>query len=211
MSSKPGLSEQIDSVIVGLRRVQAGIGGEASKAQDEGSEGSFELVSGEVDSSSEFVKVPLVGREATAWSPEWEQAILAADTPSALLELDLGPILGLERGCRLRQSGVWSPLGRLALAFRSGVSAARVLRGEDLEVVAKPELSLRNSIHLCLRSDSHPKGFWTGTLCIFRDITVKPRSQGELKRGVVAASFPSKVEATAYLVGARLPWPQHLK
>ena len=44
MSSKPGLCEQIDSVIAGLRKVQAGIGGETSKAQDEGSEGSFELV-----------------------------------------------------------------------------------------------------------------------------------------------------------------------
>lgn len=211
MSSKPGLRQQIDSVIAGLQEVQAGLGGSSSKAADEASDGSFELVVGEVDSSSEFVKVPLVGRKATAWSPEWEQAILAADTPGALLELDLGPILGLERGCRLRHIGGWSPLGRLALAFRSGVSAARVLRGEDREIVAFPELGLRNSIHLCLRCDSHPKGFWTGTLCLFRDITVKPRSLGVLKKGVVAASFPSKIEATAYLAGAQLPWPQHLK
>ena len=58
-SSKLSLSEQIDSVIVGLRRVQADIGGEASKTQNEGSEGSFELVSSKVD-SSEFVKLPLL-------------------------------------------------------------------------------------------------------------------------------------------------------
>ena len=211
MSSKPDLSEQIESVISGLRRVQAGITGSSSRAEDEASEGSFELVSGEADSSSEYVKVPLVGREATAWSQEWEQAILAADTPSALLELDLGPIAGLERGCRLRQSGEWSPLGRLALAFRSGVSAARVLRGVDSKLVVCPELPIRNSIHLCLRSDSHPKGFWTGTLCGFNHITGNPRGNGGFKKGVIAASFPSKVEATAYLAGARLPWPQHLK
>ncbi len=211
MTSKLDLSDQIDSVIAGLRRVQADIAGSSSKAEDEASDGSFELVSGEADPIGEYVKVPLVGRKATAWTPEWEQAILAADTPSALLELDLGPIAGLERGCRLRQSAAWTPLGRLALAFRSGVSAARVLRGVDSEVVSVPELSIRNSIHLCLKCDSHPKGFWTGTFWVFKHITGQPRANGELRRGVVAASFPSKVEATAYLAGARLPWPQHLK
>ena len=63
-----------------------------------------------------------------AWSIAWEAELEAATSPAQLVALDLRPVSFL--AARLQSYGEWSPLARVAFAFRAGYGARLVLAGQ---------------------------------------------------------------------------------
>lgn len=210
MSRQP-LLDTLDSVISqlsGLRLAVATTGGEHTEGQASSSD-SFELV----DSPSPPAELPGPAAEgplpeaSTAplivWTPAWDQAILSATTPEALLALDLTPLRSLEEGCRLRTEGVWTSFGRLARAFQCGRAAHLAIEEGHFRVpaVRTPAVLLRDTVFICLRCPKKPKGFWTTVKRTYFSLT------GDHSLDTVAFSFPSQSEGAAFLLGAEAAWP----
>ena len=170
MSSQP-LLNSLDSVIAQLAELRLAV----ATADEEGAEeqassaGSFELVHSPglpAESTGLATEDPPSTATTTAlrvWTPAWDQAILAATTPQALLALDLTPLRALEEGCRLRTVGVWSSFGRLARAFQCGRAAHLAIHQGHLRATAvqTPEVLLRDTVFVCLCCPRKPQGFWT--------------------------------------------------
>lgn len=211
MSRQPIL-DSLDTVIAqlsDLRLAVATSGGEAT-ADQASSAGSFELV----HSPDPLVEPPepaggplQTGTNTTSltiWSAAWDQAILGATTPEALLALDLTPVRSLEEDCRLKSAGVWTPFGRLCRAFQCGRAALRGLHHRHYQVptVQTPPVPLRDLVFICLYCPARPQGFWTTTRRSFASLTRDHPGQ------VVAFGFPSQSEGAAFLLGAEAVWPR---
>ena len=169
--SKQPLLDSLDSVISQLTDLRAAVAttGEEGSAESASSAGSFELVDSpglpaELPGPTTEGPLPAVtAAPLIVWTPAWDQAILTATTPEALLALDLTPLRSLEEGCRLRTVGVWTSFGRLARAFQCGRAAHLAIDRGDLRVPAlqTPEVLLRDTVFICLRCPRKPQGFWT--------------------------------------------------
>ena len=142
---------------------------------------------------------------------EVEDHCIQATTPAQLSQLTLPfltALVGRLRVGRLRAGHAeWSPLARIHRAFRAGVLARRRLDGNFQE---EDSLSVpfRNCYYICLREDGHQSGFWTTDYGIYIERVGGP--SGRLHPDSISQALPSQVEAQAFLVGARRPWPRRL-
>lgn len=121
-----------------------------------------------------------------------EEELLASEAPEAIGEFELGPLRHLASG--LAAVGPWTPEGRVARAFRAGISAFLVVEGARLVQASSPPLALRNRFYICLRSRSQPEGFVTTSFRTF--LLHCPREAGG--------------RLDAFLEGARTQWPREL-
>lgn len=210
MSNQP-LLDSLDSVIAQLSELRIAVatsGGEAS-AERAPSSDSFELVhspglpAGQPEPAGETFQPTPNTTSLTIWTAAWDQAVLGATTPEALLALDLTPLRALEEDCRLKPVGVWTPFGRLARAFQCGRAALRGLHHRHLQVptVQTPQVLLRDTVFVCLYCPRKPQGFWTTIKRSFTSLT------GDHPGEVAAFGFPSQIEAAAFLLGAEAAWP----
>lgn len=222
MSNQP-LLDSLDSVISQLEDLPLAVAstGVEVPAEQASSSDSFELV----DSPSLPAELPVPASggslpeatttSLTVWTPAWDQAILAANTPESLLALDLTPLRSLEEGCRLRRVGVWTSFGRLARAFQCGRAAHEAIHQGHLRVpaVQTPPVLLRDTVFVCLCCPRKPAGFWTTTKRSYTSLTGDYSGRG-LRRelpGLVGFSFPSQSEAAAFLLGAEAAWPPRVQ
>lgn len=139
-------------------------------------------------------------------TPEIEDLCIQATTPARLSQLTL-PFLTALVG-RLRAGHAeWSPSARIHRAFRAGVLARRRLDGnfQEEDSLAVP---FRNCYYICLREAGHQSGFWTTDYGIYIERVGGP--SGRLHPDSISQALPSQVEAQAFLVGARRPWPRRL-
>lgn len=139
-------------------------------------------------------------------TPELEEQALAALTVAALINLDLRFLSHLES--RLRSSDTtWTGRARIARAFRAGVAASRRLGGE-----VRGETSLatpfRNSYYVILRAPGLAHGGWTSEYRAFAARVF--RQDGEYHPNTITHGFATQAESSAYLAGARRPWPPQL-
>ena len=137
---------------------------------------------------------------------ELEQAAISARGPAALSALTL-PFLSYLVP-RLKQSFTteWSPVARLARAFRAGVLARRRLDGGILEESSEG-IPLRNTFYICLRTANNcTTGFWTASYANYWS-RVRSNVTNEFHPDSISHAFPSRAEAESYLRGARRRWP----
>ena len=204
-----GSAGDLDRVCIRLGRLQITVEQftAADLAPEAGSEASFEVV------DYPEPEVPLAGEGAPSQEepglPPRSSAedFLAADTPAAFEALHLGDLAHLSLD--LSDSGSWSGKARVARAYRAGLSAAAVLRGDRGAPVTSPKLEFKNQYYLCLRSAAYPQGFVAQTYHQFLRGCPKDR-HGRLESGSVSHAFASKSEAFAFLAGAGRSWPQAL-
>ncbi|OLP88941.1 Sodium channel protein type 10 subunit alpha [Symbiodinium microadriaticum] len=134
-----------------------------------------------------------------------DEAFIEARTLQQLSELSLGGYTTLAR--RLGVVGPWSPEARIARAFRAGVSAGLVLRGERAYQESSLTLGTRNRVYIVLRCPSRPEGFYCENFGTFREHCPQSRF-GRLDSGIICHGFPSRAEAEAFVFGSGSPWPQ---
>ena len=140
-------------------------------------------------------------------SVDLENQVLQADRAERLAEL-LPFLRAWET--RLRgQDPVWTPRARLARAFRAGVAACRRLEGQFVEA-SSPVIPFQNSIYIILRSPSLPAGGWTTNYSLFI-CNCGRNATSDFDRTTVCQSLATRVEADAFLLGARRPWPSQLQ
>ena len=159
--SKQPLLDSLDSVISQLTDLRAAVAttGEEGSAETASSAGSFELVDSPglpAELPGPTTEGPLPAGTAApliVWTPAWDQAILTATTPEALLALDLTPLRSLEEGCRLRTVGVWTSFGRLARAFQCGRAAHLAIDRGDLRARCRSCMASASSVNLRVTED----------------------------------------------------------
>lgn len=105
----------------------------------------------------------------------------------------------------------WSPRARVVRAFRSGVSALRVLNGDFDKQVRAPALGVSNNYYIVLRCRQYPSGFFTASFDLYCRILKQHSGGGELEPGSVSHSFPTVCEVEIFLRGAHRQWPQALQ
>ena len=95
-----------------------------------------------------------------------------------------------------------SPRERIERAWRAGVCAGFVLRGERTHVDATVKLSVPNKFYCVLRTRE------VSDPLVLRSFAEYKRVPGILEReGSVSHAFPSETEACAYFAGAGAPYP----
>lgn len=140
-------------------------------------------------------------------SAELENQIIRATTAEQLSRASL-PFLTYLIGRLRARDPVWTPTARVHRAFRAGVLARRRLDGLFAEEDSLG-VPFRNTHYICLRSANNREGFWTTSYQLYID-RVGTRDGG-LHSTSISQALPSEVEAQAFLVGARRPWPQRLQ
>lgn len=104
----------------------------------------------------------------------------------------------------------WGPRARVVRAFRSGVSALRVLNGDFNKQVRAPALRVSNNYYIVLRCRQYPTGFFTASYRCYCQI-LKQHSGGRgLEPDSVSHSFPTLIEVEIFLRGSRRQWPREL-
>lgn len=216
MSGQPELLTELDSVIEQLQSLRLQIAG---SGDDSASLGSFELVDHPEPAPAGSVNPPTpqtICRVQRA-PLDWELALLEARTVSDFEALDLRPLGSLVSGkLRVAGPGNWTPLLRVARAFRSGILARRQLAGvislEDRVGLDRLQtLYLRDTIFVILRCTDYPEGLWTTNTRLYLNSIQDFRGRGESSdRQAVYQSFASQCEAAAYLRGAERSWPLKL-
>ena len=138
--SNPGSSSELDSLCIRVGRLRITVEQvREGPAPSAGSEASFEVV------DPEEIEEPLAGE--------------GSSTPAEVGLLQLGDLEHL--ALNLSDSGLWTGKARVARAYRAGLSAAEVLRGDRGAPVTSPKLELKNRYYICLRSQAYPAGFVT--------------------------------------------------
>lgn len=215
MSDQPGLLAELDSVIGQLQSLRLHL----ASGDDRSSLSSFELVDLPESAPADPVNPPApqtISRVHRA-PLDWEQALVRARGVSDFEALDLRPLASLVSGkLRVAGPGNWTPLLRVARAFRSGILARRQLAGElsledRVNLDQLQTLYLRDTIFVILRCSDYPEGLWTATPRVFLNAVKDFRGKGESSdRLAVYQCFASQCEAAAYLRGAERSWPQSL-
>ena len=136
-----------------------------------------------------------------------EGEILAATSAQDLAALHLPELVPLARQLR-GTDATWTPFARLGRAYRAGVSAATILRGDQGLAVRAPPIPHRNVYYVILRCAVYEDGLWTTSYATFRRFSES--ASGEFNRDSVCHAFPSRAEVDAYLLGAGREWPRHL-
>ena len=148
----------------------------------------------------------------SAWTSAWGVALAAADSPDKLALLDLTPLDSLTGVNRLDQVGDWTPRLRLARAFRAGFLARQAFLADSTIVPISPDLQIARSVkyHIVLSCPDYPQGFWSTKSRPFFQVVGDPTGRGQYPSPPTSIhhSFHSQLEASAYLLGARRPWPQ---
>lgn len=166
-------------------------------------------------SASEGTSRPSASNPPELWSAEWVAQLRAAVTPEALAALDLSPLKTLRGADRLSVVPPnWPGADRLARAFRFGVLAKESLDSGDFTVTAPPT-TFYSSVHyhIVLYCPDKPAGFWSSRSRPFLNLVGDPtgRGLGPDPPHSVFGSFPSKLEVSAFLLGARrAEWPAEL-
>lgn len=180
----------------------------------------------EVDSRGESAEVPLAspvrGTEAAAsaaddWSVVepttsrvipgrsvvWEARLLAAESLEALRAVDCTPLRVY--ALQLRATvGEWTPTLRIARAYRAGLLARDLLRGESVSGPAL-QLGIQNRIYVVLRGAPGQSAGWTEDLSRYRQAV--GGSANSFQRDSISHAFPSRVEAEVYALAAQVAWP----
>ena len=194
---------QLGNLEITIKVRQLGGGSGAS------SSASFELVNPE--GSSTAVTLPIAEPEAATGvvSPaplSLDQQVLAATTAAALASLPLGFLNHFQK--RLSAADpVWGPAARIGRAYRAGLVARKHLDGEYCDLCS-PQLPIRNTIYVVLRTPGFLTGFWTADFGVYRRLVINsPQQKNGFAEDSVSHAFPSRAEADAFLEGARCPWP----
>lgn len=206
MSARPSATAVLDQVIAALSALRLRVAGSAG---DE-----FELVSA-AGSEGPTSTVPDSPRDwevaSQVWSLAWDRTLFAATTPEGILAVDLSPVRPLEPSSRLTAARNWSPLARLGVALRAGRRAHHILVGTHPIDLGEPiGLPVRAKYSIVLRCERSPVPFWTTNTRTYLDRVGDIEGRGQVDPGVVAFSCASKAEATAFLLGAGVAWPQQL-
>lgn len=205
----------LDELVFRFRGLRISISAEPASSPAVGSPassptGSFTLVESS-DTGAQASTGPLAEEAASLpTGPEDvspDEAFTEVDTPEELVCLRLGPYLSLSRG--LSTAGLWSPVARIARAYRAGVFAGARLRDERDYIRASPPLPLRNRLYIVLRCAVYPQGFYTDRFSTFEAYVWRNR-RGQLEPHCICHGFPSRSEVEAYLAGAQVGWPQEL-
>ena len=219
MSERPGLVSELDSVINQLQalRLELTTSGGAAPSDSGESRGSFELLElpeSAVAESSDPPAPQAISRVPRA-PCDWELALIGARSVGEFEALDLQPLVFVVSGkLRVAGPGNWTPLLRVARAFRSGILARRQLAGsitlEDrVQIESLAPLYLRDTIFVILRCSDFPDGLWTTNSRTYLNAIKDFRGKGESSdRLAVYRAFASQCEAAAYLRGAERSWPQ---
>ena len=207
-----------DRLIIAFAGLRISIERSASSASPSASASSYQVVS---SPGARTTTGPLTGEE-NSQPPEGgtpdledrfrlftsaEEALLASTSPGDFGNFELGHLRSLSSS--LASVGPWSAQGRIARAYRAGLTAFTVVEGARLRVVPSPPLDLRNRWYICLQCQAYPAGFLTSSYRTFiRHCPHAPN--GDLEEGSVSHGFPTRSEVAAYLAGARAPWPREL-
>lgn len=141
------------------------------------------------------------------WSPAWREALLAATTPAAILEVDLQPVEHLDLERRITgTSGGWTARARVGRALRAGIAARGKLAGAAV-VVPFPQLDLSNCIYVVLCGAPGKEPCFCHTAKVYFTVVRASGSDG-IHPSSVSHAFPSRAEAEAYAIGAQERWPQ---
>lgn len=205
MSRRVDLSTAVDNLTAAVNRLRL------SLTEGSGSQGSvsdFEVVS--VPEPSAPVEEPPTTSRLQVGSSEWEAALQAATTAEELLALDLGPVEPLLQTARIESVRQWTPLARLAVAYRAGRGDRAVQREIENHRGESIALPLRASYFVVLRCPKHPGGFWTRSSRTYFVEVGDPTGRGQVDPTTICRAFASKIEVTAYLLAAERPWPQYL-
>lgn len=140
------------------------------------------------------------------WTAEWRREILLALTPERLEQVALGPASYLQHRLRAA-SGAWTARARIARALRAGVSAGDALAETNRAVIGSPPLDIKNQIYVVLRGAPGHQPGWTISIRVYRSHVVSDPAEGFHIQSVSHA-FPSRSEAEAFVIGARVQWPE---
>ncbi|CAE7908105.1 TNNC1, partial [Symbiodinium sp. KB8] len=122
--------------------------------------------------------------------------VLAAGTAAELARLHLPALQPLADQLR-GATGEGTPQARVARAYRAGLSAAGILRGEIGLAVRSPSIPQRNTIYIVLQCALHEDGFWTTSFATFRRYT----------QDASDTFNQAEVEGLASALGAQRPLP----
>lgn len=214
MSDCEAQSERLIIAFAGLR---ISIERSGSAASSSASASSYQVVS---SPGARSTTGPLAGEESSQPSvatphPEdrfrlftsAEETLLTSTSPDDIGTFELGHLRSLSSS--LAAVGPWSAQARIARAYRAGLAAFLVVEGARLRVVLSPPLDLRNRWYVCLECRAYPDGFLTSSYRTFiRHCPHRPN--GDLEEGSVSHAFATRSEVSAYLAGARAPWPREL-
>ena len=103
---------------------------------------------------------------------------------------------------------VWSPAARIGRAYRAGVLARLRLAGQ-IPALDSLGVPFRNTYYIVLRGAPGVNACWTNNYSLYltkvggRGSARKP----EFDPDSISQALPSHAEASAFLAGARQPWP----
>ena len=145
---------------------------------------------------------------ATTPDPDLDRILAATSARECALLVQGQPALDPWVAKLHASDPVWSPTARIGRAYRAGVLARLRLAGQ-IPALDSLGVPFRNTYYIVLRGAPGVSACWTNNYSLY---LAKVGGRGSSRKpdfdpASISQALPSHAEASAFLVGARQPWP----